>query len=143
MKIPYCICEKRSKEVFSNGFIIFGLVVYPLLVVFVFFGGGPILLLLTVFLCIQGAWAKLEFKRQALFLGHNFKCASRYSTLAAVAAFRGYNPEYGKLTGYRSAIRTKVEQLLGKRRTKHVYRAVAIAGGLVLISLIILSTYNG
>lgn len=146
MEVPYCVCEKHSKELFSNGFLIFGVVMYPLFVIgllgSLLFGLHPIFFLLLAFVCIQWAWSRLEFKRQALFLSHSAKCASRYATLAAFTTFQGHVPEYGKLTGYKSALKTKAEQLLGKRKTRQAYRASAIVSGLALAAILILLSYD-
>lgn len=148
MKIPYCTCEKHSKEIFSTGFLIFGITVHILV-------GGAIILLLfseplnlvpllaVAILWTMWGWNKLEYRRQALFLQHSQKCAQRYSTLAAFATFGGSGPEYGKLTGYKSLARAIAEKLFGESKAKRLFSAMAALGATTIVVLIAATTYDG
>lgn len=148
MKIPYCTCDQQSKEIFSTGLLIFGFTWRTALsaAIVTFSVLEPFRLIPLVVLALLWTlwgWQKFEFKRQALFLGHDEKCAKRYSALAASAAFQGYNPEYGKLRGYKSAIKTTAEQLLGKKRAKKTHRRLTALGWAALAIVITLLTYDG
>jgi len=146
MKIRYCTCEKDSKEIFSHGFLLTGVIVYPIfeigLLTMTIWDFDVFLFALLAFLTIQWLWLWIEFGRQARFLGHSRECARRYAILATLATCQGYSPEYGKLRGYKSAIKVKTEQILGKRKSNRLHRVAAVFGTMTLVALICWQSYD-
>lgn len=145
MKIPYCTCDNQSKEVFHNGFLFIGLFVNIVLAIaityLVVLENDYLLAFLPALLWVLVLYYRLEYKRQALHLGHSPACARRYANVAALATVRGYDPEYSKLKGYKSSYWELAERRLGKRKAKKFIHGLAVLGLSVLFGGIILMSY--